>query len=189
VALGERLVASVTDIRDRGQRLARLNAELFKSELKQKGGKAGAAAGLFAAAGVVAVYAVGFALATVAVALALVLPLWAALLIVTAALILLAVILGLVGRSLARQMEKPAPQEAQAEAKKTADLLKSHLREAKSGMRAKLAALRPAPGTGPNAPSSAAWTETAPEVWDTMPSDAASTLSPEASRPPQGGTT
>ena len=86
MAVRERLTASVADIRTRAQRLLELNRELLTSEMKEKGRKAGGAAALIAGAGLVAVYAVGFALATIAVALALVLPSWLSLLIVTAVL-------------------------------------------------------------------------------------------------------
>ena len=51
MTLRERLTASVTDIRTRGQRLVQLNLELLTSELKAKGRKFGAAIALFAAAG------------------------------------------------------------------------------------------------------------------------------------------
>ncbi len=107
MTLRERLVASVTDIRDRGQRLAQLNRELLASELKEKGRRFGAAMGLFVGAGVLALYALGFALATIAVALALVLPLWLSLLIVTAALLLIVTIMVLVGRSKVQQAQEP----------------------------------------------------------------------------------
>ena len=98
MTLRERLVASVADIRTRGQRLVQLNRELLAAELKEKGKKFGAAIALFAGAGLLSLYAIGFALTTIAVALALVLPLWLSLLIVTLALFLVVVILVLVGR-------------------------------------------------------------------------------------------
>jgi membrane protein implicated in regulation of membrane protease activity len=134
----ERLAASVADIRARAQRLLELNRELLTSEMKEKGKKAGGAAALFAGAGLFALYAVGFGLATIAVALALVLPLWLSLLIVTAALFLVVAILALVGRSLARQAQKPGPAVARAEAAKTAELVRTNLRVTVDGVRAKL---------------------------------------------------
>ena len=80
MTLRQRLGAQVTDIRNRGQRLVQLNLELLTAELKEKGRKFGTAIGLFVAAGLFSLYALGFLLATIAVLLALVLPLWAALL-------------------------------------------------------------------------------------------------------------
>ena len=142
MTLRERLTASVTDIRARSQRLVQLNLELLTSELKAKGRKFGAAIGLFVGAGLLAVYAIGFALATVAVLLDLVLPLWAAMLIVTAALFALIAILLLVGRDQLRKIGAPQPDAAVAEAKATADLVKANARGTAAGVRARM---RPRP--------------------------------------------
>jgi hypothetical protein len=150
MTLRERLVASVTDIRDRGQRLAQLNRELLASELKEKGRRFGAAIGLFVGAGVLALYALGFALATIAVALALVLPLWLSLLIVTAVLFLVVTIMVLVGRSKVQQAQEPVPRTALAEGRKTADLMKANVRETAAGVRAKVVPRR-TPGGAPTA--------------------------------------
>jgi len=151
MTLRERLVASITDIRDRGQRLARLNRELLVSEFKEKGRRFGAAIALFVGAGVLALYALGFALATIAVALALVLPLWLSLLIVTVVLAIIVAILALVGRGQVQQAKQEASQTALAEARKTADLMKANVRETAIGMRAKVAPRR-TPGGAPAAP-------------------------------------
>ena len=133
--LRERLVSSVTDIRGRGQRLAQLNLELLTSEIKEKGRRFGAAAALFAGAAVLALYAVGFALATVAVALDLVLPLWLSLLIVTLVIALLIAILVAVGRSQIEKGKARAPQTALDEARTTADLAKADVRSTTAGVR------------------------------------------------------
>ena len=66
-------------------------------ELKHKVASYGIGAGLIAAAAVLSVFAVGFALATGAAALALVMPTWTALLIVTGLLFAAAGIAGLIG--------------------------------------------------------------------------------------------
>jgi MFS family permease len=155
MTLRERLAASVTDIRTRGQRLVQLNLELLTSELREKGRQFGAAVGLFIGAGLLALYAVGFALATITALLALVLPWWAALLIVTAVLVLIVLILALVGRSKLQQAKTPAPEAALAEARVTADLMKANLRETATGVRAKMAPARRTPdaGTAPPAPA------------------------------------
>ena len=155
MTLRERLTASVTDIRARGQRLVQLNLELLTSELKAKGRKFGAAIGLFAAAGLLALYAIAFALATIAVLLALVLPLWAAMLIVTAALFALVAILVLVGRDQVRKIGDPQPTAAIAEAKVTADLVKANARGTAAGVRARLRPRPAAPTGGGQAPVAA----------------------------------
>ena len=134
MGLRERLIASVTDIRARGQRLVQLNLELLTSELKEKGRRFAAAAGLFVGAGLLALYGFGFALATITAALALVLPWWASLLIVTAVLFLVVAIMILVGRSLLEKAKNPAPEAAIAEAKATADLVKAQVRETATGL-------------------------------------------------------
>ena len=135
MTLRERLVASVADIRSRGQRLVQLNRELLAAELKEKGKKFGAAIGLFVGAGLLSLYAIGFALATIAVVLALVLPLWLSLLIVTLVLFLVVAILVLVGRGQLRKIGTPEPGVAMAEAKATADLMKTNARETAARVR------------------------------------------------------
>ena len=143
MTLRERLVASVADIRARGQRLVQLNFELLTAELKEKGRKFGTAIGLFLGAGLLALYAIGFALATIAVALALVLPLWLSLLIVTLALFLIVAILVLVGRDQLRKIGSPEPGAAITEAKATADLMKTNTRETATRVRERAVPSRP----------------------------------------------
>ncbi len=179
MGLRERLVASVTDIRARGQRLVQLNLELLTSELKEKGRRFGAAAGLFVGAGLLALYGFGFALATITAALALVLPWWASLLIVTAVLFLVVAIMILVGRSLLEKAKNPAPEAAIAEAKATADLVKAQVRETATGLgasvvpRRKTAGGATAPGAGPASvagPSSGAgWSAAPPPAAEAPP--------------------
>ena len=166
--LRERVVASVTDIRGRGQRLAQLNLELLKSELKEKGRRFGAALGLFAGAGVLAFYAVGFALATVAAALALVLPLWLSLLIVTLVLVLLIVVMVLVGRAQIEKANERAPRTALDEARTTVDLVKEDVRRTKAGVRDRVAHRRAA--------SAPAW----PATMSTEPRSATPSAKPAA---------
>lgn len=149
----ERVTASVADIRDRGQRLVQLNRELLTTELKQTGQKIGAGVGLVAAAALLSLYAIGFALATVAVAIALVLSLWLSLLIVTVILFVVVAILVLVGRGLLRQSKDAAPKAALAEAKKTADVVKTNLRETAAGVRSTLVPRRTVVDADSDAPA------------------------------------
>ncbi len=145
MSVQQSLAASVADIRERGQRLAQLHLELLRSELKEKGRKVGTAAGLFAGAGLLALYAIGFALATVAVALALVVPWWLAMLIVTLALFLVVAIMILVGRSIVKKLQNAPPDKALTEAKATAELFKANAGETAAHVRAGVKPGRAAP--------------------------------------------
>ncbi len=137
MGIRERISVSLTDIRASGQRLVQLNIELLKAELKSKGQKYGATIAMFVGAGFLALYAVGFALATIVVAIHLALPLWLSMLIVTLALFLVIAILFLVGRSQLRKAKSPAPERAIAEAKATTDAFKTGLRGAAQGVKPK----------------------------------------------------
>lgn len=134
MGLRERLSASAAEIKARSQRLVELNVELLTNELKRKAQQYGTAIGVFVAAGVLALFALGFALTTITVALSIVLPLWLSLLIVTAVLLLVVLVLALVGRANLNQAKTPAPQRAVAEAKATGDTLKSQLQQTVSDL-------------------------------------------------------
>jgi hypothetical protein len=127
MGLRERLSASAAEIKARSQRLVELNVELLTNELKRKAQQYGTAIGVFVAAGVLALFALGFALTTITVALSIVLPLWLSLLIVTAALLLVALILALVGRGSVNRAKTPAARTAGVEARATADVVTSQL--------------------------------------------------------------
>ena len=142
----ERISASIAEIRTRSQKLVQLNVELLKAELKKKAQEYGGAIGMLVAAGLLALYALGFALATIAVALALVLPLWLSLLIVTLALILVIAILILAARSKLQKLRSAPPQQAAVEAKITAAT-------AKDGARRAAGSLRPARAAKPGEPA------------------------------------
>jgi hypothetical protein len=120
----ERITASLTDIRTRGQKLVELNVELLKAEFKKKAQEYGGAIGMLAAAGLLSLYALGFLLATIAVVLALWLPTWLALLIVTLVLFLVIAILVLAARSKLRKLQAAPPSQAPAEAKITIATIK-----------------------------------------------------------------
>ena len=121
--------ASVGDsakrVADHAKALAGLEVELAAAEMKQKAGALGFGAGLLAGAGLVALYAVGFLLATVAAALALTLDLWLALLIVGVVLVLVTAVLALVGIRSVRKATPPVPEQAITEARLTSEALKS----------------------------------------------------------------
>jgi len=113
MGLRERLSASAAEIKARSQRLVELNVELLTNELKRKAQQYGTAIGVFVAAGVLALFALGFALTTITVALYHVLPLWLSLLIV--------------GRSSLKQAKTHAARTAGVEARATADAVKSQM--------------------------------------------------------------
>ena len=123
------LSASAAEIKARSQRLVELNVELLTAELKRKGQQYSGAIGMFVGAGVLALYLLGFALATIAVVLYIWLPLWLSLLIVTAVLLLIVLILALVGRSRLRKAKTLKPERAIAEAKATTDTLKTKMQQ------------------------------------------------------------
>ena len=92
--------------------LVRQELELAKLELAQKGRRAGIGAGMFGAAGVAGLYAVGALTACVVLALATAVTGWLAALIVAAAYGLVAGALALSGRSKVAQALPPAPEQA-----------------------------------------------------------------------------
>lgn len=118
-ASGRRVVAHARAI-------VQLEQELAQSELQRKGTTVGAGAGVGVAAGVLAVFAIGFGLATLAAALALVVDWWLALLIVFVLLIILVVVLALVARMLFQRGMPLSPEQAIAEARLSAQMLKEN---------------------------------------------------------------
>lgn len=95
-------------------RLVHDEIALAKAELAEKAKHAGIGVGLFGGVGVLALYGVGAAIATLIIVLGLFLPLWLAALIVTVALFLLAGILALIGKSQVTKAVPPEPSEAVA---------------------------------------------------------------------------
>ncbi len=144
MGIRERINASLTDVRARGQRLVQLNLELLRAELKAKGQKYGAAIAMFVVAGLLALYALGFLLATIVVAIHVALPLWLSMLIVTVALFLVIAILLLAGRGSLRKAKSPAPERAIAEAKSSAETFKTGVRDTAQRVKPKPKPLTPA---------------------------------------------
>jgi uncharacterized membrane protein YqjE len=92
--------------------LVRQEMELAKAELREKGKAAGLGAGMFGAAGLAGLYAVGALTACAILALAIVLDAWLAALIVGAAYGALAGVLALTGKKKVEQASPPVPEQA-----------------------------------------------------------------------------
>jgi Flp pilus assembly protein protease CpaA len=104
--------------------LVRLQKELARSEMEEKGATAVGGVGTAVGAGLFALYALGFGLAAIAAALALVVDWWLALLIVFVGLTLLVVVLVLVSRQLFRMSAPLKPEQAIEETRLTKQVLR-----------------------------------------------------------------
>jgi uncharacterized membrane protein YqjE len=115
---------AVKQVVDHGKRLVELEVELATYELKRKAAALGAGAVMLGTALVLALYGLGFVLATISAALDLALPRWLGHLIV--ALVLLAVggLLVLLGLRRMQKATPPMPEAALREAKLTTEALK-----------------------------------------------------------------
>ena len=114
----------VHDASEQMSRLVRQELRLAGVELRQKGSRLGAGAGLFGVAGLLGFYAGAALVACAVLALALVLDAWLAALIVAVAVGLIAGVLGLIGKQQMRQAMPPVPAEAVASVKDDVDAVK-----------------------------------------------------------------
>jgi cytochrome c oxidase assembly factor CtaG len=117
--------AAVHEVAEHARTLVRLEGELAALEVRQKIASLGAGVALLVAGGVLALFALGFLLATVAAALATAVSTWLALLLVAGGVALVAVALLAIGASLLRRGVPPVPEQAIAEAKLTGAALKA----------------------------------------------------------------
>ena len=120
------LGAAAKQVAEHASALVRLELELAALELKKKLAALGVGVGLGIGAAVMAVFMLGFGLATVAAALATFLATWLALLIVTVFLLLVAGLLGFLAMRSVRRGTPPVPQQAIREAKLTTEAIKSN---------------------------------------------------------------
>jgi membrane protein len=102
----------VKQLSEQASRLARLEVDLAKAEVREKGRQAGRGAGLLAGAGIVELLAAGVLVACVVLALATAMAAWLAALIVGAALVIAGGVLGLAGRNRLRRATPLAPEES-----------------------------------------------------------------------------
>jgi len=119
------LGAAARLVSERASAIVRLELQLAAAELKKKVVSLGIGLALLVGAALFVFFAIGFALATVAAALATFLSTWLALLIVTGSLVLLSGLLVAVGIVLIRKGTPPVPEQAIAEARRTAEVLKN----------------------------------------------------------------
>lgn len=119
----------VGDLTSHVAHLARVEARLAAREMGEKAKKSAAGGGMFAAAGVLALYG-GAAFAGAAlIALALVMPAWAAALIVGGALVAIAGIVALIGRSMLTRSMPPVPEEAVERAKEDLEAMSGRMEQ------------------------------------------------------------
>ena len=119
------LGAAAKGIAEHASALARLELELAQLEIKKSIRGLGFGAVLAGGALMVALYAIGFAFATIAAGLATALDLWLSLLIVTAFLVIVVALLGWLAARSFKRGGPPVPKQAIAEAKQTSEVLKS----------------------------------------------------------------
>lgn len=114
----------VKDLSESVSRLVRDEMQLAAAEMRAKGKRMGAGAGLFGAAGVFAWFGGGVLVAAGVLALALVMAAWLAAVIVGVALFLIAGIAALAGRSQLRNATPPIPEQAVRGLKQDAETVK-----------------------------------------------------------------
>ena len=114
----------VKDLSAQVSRLVHQEVELAKTEMAEKGKKAGIGVGMFGGAGVAGVLMLGSLTACLILALALALSAWAAALIVTALWGVIAGVLALQGRAKLRQIGKPVPEKTVETVKEDVQWLK-----------------------------------------------------------------
>ncbi|GAA0574580.1 phage holin family protein [Paractinoplanes ferrugineus] len=113
-------------------RLVRDEIALAKAELAEKGKHAGIGVGLFGTSGVLALYGVGAAIATLIIVFAIFLPLWLSALIWTVALFLIAGVLALIGKNQVTKAVPPEPLAAIESVKADVDEVKAAVKGART---------------------------------------------------------
>lgn len=111
------------------QTLVRQELRLAQLELREKGRRAGAGAGLFGAAGLTALFGVGALVAAAITGLATALDAWLAALIVGAALLALAGVMALTGKGQVQRATPPVPEQATASVRADVDEVKERVHD------------------------------------------------------------
>ncbi len=118
----------VRQMSEQVSRLIRDELRLARIELAEKGRRAGIGAGLFGAAGMLALLAAGSFVAAAILLLALVTPAWLAAVIVGAALLAVAGLVGLIGKRRVAEAAPPIPDMAIESVRTDVDMLKERVR-------------------------------------------------------------
>lgn len=111
--------------------LARQEVELAKAELREKGRRAGAGAGMFGGAGAFAFYALGVLVAAAIAGLATVVDVWLAALIVAGVMLVIAAVLALAGKAKVKEATPPMPEQALESVKEDVRFTKQRAAEAR----------------------------------------------------------
>jgi uncharacterized membrane protein YqjE len=122
----EPLGAVVHRLSEQLPELVRSEIRLAQAELTDKGKAAGTGIGLFSAAGLLALYALGVLLATAVIALDLVLPLWLAALVVGVVLLAGAGVAAMVGKKEISQATPAKPEKAIEGVQADIEVVKGH---------------------------------------------------------------
>jgi len=118
------------ELTDETTTLFRQELDLAKAEMTQKGKEAGLGIGMFGAAGIIALFALGALTACFIAALASTMPVWLAALIVTAVYAVIAGIVALIGKQRLKQATPPKPDQTIQTVKEDVQWAKT---QAKSG--------------------------------------------------------
>ena len=118
----------VKELSQQVSELVRQEVELAKTEMTEKGRKAGIGAGFLGGAGVAGLAALGGLTAFLILVLDLAMPAWAAALIVTALWAAVAGVLALRGREKVREVGRPMPEKTADSVKEDVQWLKGQTR-------------------------------------------------------------
>jgi Putative Actinobacterial Holin-X, holin superfamily III len=129
---GEDSFAELTRrLSDQTTRLVREEVELAKAELAVKGKRVGVGAGMFGAAGLVGLYALGALTAAVILALSTAVAGWLAALIVTVVYAAAAGVLALTGKGQVQSATPPVPERAVESVKEDVEWTKQRVKSTK----------------------------------------------------------
>lgn len=119
------LIASISD---QSSRLAKAEIAALKAEFKTKAALSGAAIGMFAAAGVLALFGLGYLLWAAFSGLSVVFAPWLSALILAAVLFAVVAVLALVGQKLLKKNSPPVPTQAIANLKQDIAAIKGGIK-------------------------------------------------------------
>jgi uncharacterized membrane protein YqjE len=125
------LAELMRDLSQQSTELIRQEIELAKAELRAKGKSAGVGAGMFGAAGLIALFGVGALTACLVLALATAMDAWLAALIVAVLYLAAAGIAALVGKGKVQEATPPAPEQAIASTKEDVQWTKQRAQAAR----------------------------------------------------------